>query len=501
MPMIPTKNVRSPPYNSTAFAAPTATAKNQSPVVASSPSSSTSIGRNNNSVTASDDYLPMSPSQTKNLSAPEGYMEMGWAKNTKTTLPTRPTSTAAASVNQTNNNNNNNDPVFSRQLQDSWPISMPININQGKSNLNNERKNISLNLEQNTTGHTTTRIRCDSKDSGIVTPIGSQSTIFPFSPGSPSSQPPSFAENTPARKCLVDGTSGTPQLTAASPTRHDSAKILNTDKAQPNQLDGLSSDYADMSLGGSTPALKSTTGSVTRKLSSARTTTNADYTLMRPFPAKKTVLVTINNNLSNASAKTNQTGFRPISNLISPSAASSNTNSGYELLQVRPNSVNSEKVVPKTLNTSNRPNSANSDRLTTSHAVPTPSTTTSSSSSTSTLCSSGGGGGGGSSSQSPLSVQRVSSNESSNDNHSMQSASSRPPSVSSERELHYASLDLQPMATSPASGERLEVDISLASESRSNSLSGGESSASPTSASANADSTKDQQPPAYSFSL
>lgn len=64
--------------------------------------------------------------------------------------------------------------------------------------------------------------RCDSKDSGIATPTGQPSAIFPFSPNSPNNgankqihssqqqqQQQPLDDNNLSRKCLVDGTTGT----------------------------------------------------------------------------------------------------------------------------------------------------------------------------------------------------------------------------------------------------------------------------------------------------
>lgn len=477
-PVVPT------PYSQPSPSAPIKT----TPSVASSPSSA-STSRNNNSMTASDDYLPMSPSQvSKNLSAPEGYMEMGWVKNTTNSqIDSRLSANSTITISKNNNETNN-----TRHLNDSRPTSMPININQGKSNLNNERKNINLSLATKST-NPTTRVRCDSKDSGIMTPSGSHNAIFPFSPGSPSGHPPPFStisaydEQPPAPRQNNKTETATHLQRIPEPpeemlvTKTEPTKTNNTDSAPSAQLEGLSSDYADMSLG-TKKTTPTETVVLTKKLSSARTTTNADYTIMHPFPAKKPLLVTINNNLSNATTKTNITGFRPISNV---SSASTTSNAGYELLQVRPNSVNSENPAAKTINTTNnRPSSANSDRLTATNSTPTPSTTTSSSSSASTIC-----GGSGSKCQSPLSVQRVSSNDST-DSQSNQSTTSRPPSVSSERELHYASLDLPQNTTQ--SSERLEVDITIATEART------DSSSSPCSATTTGDAAV-HFPPTFTY--
>lgn len=231
-------------------------------------------------------------------------------------------------------------------------------------------------------------------------------------------------------------------------------------------LDVLSSDYADMTLGNSKTSIRNTGPTLSpkeniKKLKSSffgcnkidenkmdcsssskqpvnlptTVTTNSknsicdegDYTIMNPvfgkrnlaqpppqpqsaqvpYPLKKTVLVTTNNDpdkvLANTQVKTSIDGFKPITSradkeviqqnkIISSISTSfsrqhsapvekqrkpSNDNSGYELLELRssssahamggriarPNSVNSEKT---TFTPLMRPNSANSERQSTS---------------------------------------------------------------------------------------------------------------------------------------
>lgn len=81
---------------------------------------------------------------------------------------------------------------------------------------------LSLNMDTaNPTVESFASARCDSKDSGIATPTGQPSSIFPFSPNSPNSgtskqinssqyQQPQlpFDDSNLPRKCLVDGTTG-----------------------------------------------------------------------------------------------------------------------------------------------------------------------------------------------------------------------------------------------------------------------------------------------------
>lgn len=595
---------------------------------------SSSLGRSNNN--SHSDYLPMSPQQNHATisamtaaaataaaattptpstpapsSAPEGYMEMKWIKPTPGEQQQQSSGVAIS---------NNNDSSNSAAAASPRLASMPININHPprKSALelhNEQRKHIgTMSLAVKS------RVRCDSKDSGIMTPTGSSAhsnSIFPFSPSSPKAHhQTAFAVSVPSptaatnRKCLIDATNGTLHLAAASldeaaeemrasaaaltAGQHrvlvEQPKVQNKDQT-PMQVDTLSSDYADMTLEPkSAAATITTTGAAavagylllnlyfifilycTKKrkhwihilsmfllsvsifvficsninlfryrrsnpatvttapltaqlqrtkpcnlqrpsLSSARETTNADYTLMKPsypYPKKKPLLVQINNNLTNATSKTNATAFRSIATAGGSSSGSSGGGSGsttpstpplsatssaaaagsgpYEMLLARSNSVAQEKItstagVVKQLNTMPlmRSTSANSERMQLSPVIvlqPTASSgcssqsnspivtasssaTTSSSSSTSTLCGEQVSAGKTTHHGRPaanlaavmVAVQRASSNDSAASDDSNEAAAvgaSRPPSVSSERELYYASLDL-PNSTSSGS--------------------------------------------------
>ncbi|XP_053694645.1 insulin receptor substrate 1 [Sabethes cyaneus] len=401
------------------------------------------------------------------------------------------------------------------------------------------------------------RSRCDSRDSGIVTPSGSQATIFPFSPGSPIK---SFTINSEAsaeeRKCYMDGTTGTLRI---SEMEEDGSEFLVVNKQpqskdpESSKLEDLSHNYAELSLGqqqqqqqqhktdksrqssfSSTKrtnlSLILTTSTNTRTTATITTMKTAveypdyvncspattpiavpkpatpmavddqagDYAIMNPASLRKLSSTSQSELLSTTDVglppltrkSSNLIGFKPITSSqdeallqkkgsgTSPkptfcrqyserrAGASSTEASAYEMLHrsySRPNSVNSEKIsgkCPSTSAGSTRPNSANSDRL------PTISATSSSASSTSTLCES--------KNQSPTasntmiaasgtpSAVTIGPRSDSVTSHTDPHIISRPPSVSSERELHYASLDLPPCGTNPppsaSATSRMEVD-------------------------------------------
>lgn len=447
--------------------------------------------------TTSDDYLHMLPGSggngvgvgsvkdsrvlgtdilTKTSSAPEGYMEMSWSKETKTlnnnTITEKPSSDEYISMNFSN-------------TRKSQPITIQATP---KTSAAPAYLHLNTNLEINSGGK---RIRCDSKDSGI----------FPFSPSSPmkhfstNPQTDSMDVNTLPRKCLVDGRSGTIKLSEEEdfsidpdtpPIIQDPTKILNTEPVNP-VLESLSNDYADMRLGSShqnkkqrdnlglaviksfdepdyvncNPAQKK---SATQIPLAKIDDNSGDYAFMNPSKSlKKSALVQINSNSDKIPAYVGG-GFKPIQSNSSefnlnqkPLINRKNDSGGYEILQVRsdnslmkkkrtllsrPNSVNGEKISSKnsssTSNLCNRPNSANSERLPAISSSSSSSTLCSSTSSTSTLC--------GSKCQSPSTRPQSFADSGSSRPESVDSnhITSRPPSVSSERELHYASLDLPP---------------------------------------------------------
>ncbi|CAO1310205.1 unnamed protein product [Diamesa serratosioi] len=169
--------------------------------------------------------------------------------------------------------------------------------------------------------------------------------------------------------------------------------------------------------------------------------------------------------------------------------------SGYEILVrpslSRPNSVNSEKIMRSSSNTStNRPNSVNSERL-------GPCSISSTSSSTSTLC-------GEIPNQSSSNLRLMEMSASSSAVASPMSLTSRPesvssdilmtsrpPSVSDRSELHYASLDLPP-CSNIINTSKMDIDDSkmdLSSSPSSNAASSSSSSA----------SSQQSQHPAFSY--
>ncbi|KAL1401667.1 hypothetical protein pipiens_001937 [Culex pipiens pipiens] len=493
---------------------------------------------NEDKMTHDEDELLVAPS-----SAPEGYMEMSWNQNK---------SSLGAKVEPAVSDEYINMDFTRKELPESRLSSQPIAIQSGglrvvgdlmmepkmggaPSNIPNY---LPLNPAQQRHGSAqigfSPRSRCDSRDSGIVTPSGSQATIFPFSPGSPIKP---FVQADPD-KCLIDGTSGTLLITELDE---------HSEESNESRVEDLSHNYAELSLQQphtsnlktekSRPSSFKRTCTTTTTCTSTRTSASVvttvksaaveypdyvncspvttpvtpkptstpmvvgddqagDYAIMNPAAtatlrklsstsSQSELATPCPNNPTTSSStsdvglppllgkKSSTIGFRPITSSqddallrktasgVSPKPAfarqfserrpTGTDASGYELLQrsasSRPNSVNSEKIGCGTAATkcppsagSTRPNSANSDRL-----PVVISATSSSASSTSTLCES--------KNQSPMASTATLTD---------QPIVSRPPSVSSERELHYASLDLPPCGTNPpptaAATTRMDVD-------------------------------------------
>uniref|UniRef100_A0A182TH30 Uncharacterized protein n=1 Tax=Anopheles melas TaxID=34690 RepID=A0A182TH30_9DIPT len=405
------------------------------------------------------------------------------------------------------------------------------------------------------------RARCDSRDSGIVTPSGSQPTIFPFSPASPT-KPFAPAQDEPMGGESLDDLSQNyaelslgrqQQLQQAQTEPSPAIRKLSTGSNRGSgsfsklQLVANQPDYVNYC-----PATPPISGDVAppssimplNVLPSAQSRTRSsidddgagDYALMNPASSRKLSTTSMGSmgaaSLSPAGVvppgssavgsitppvliarkstlllSSPQMGFKPIASsqdaelLLQSKAVPHATANSPKALNLgrrtgepafsfteqqqqqqmaplqrsistgaRPNSVNSELIgrpigTPAGPSTpgaashsstiaagSTRPSSANSERL------PVISATSSSASSTSTLCESKNQSpsasstaltmvvGGGSTTTSPPSVpgSRPDSVSSITDPHIV----SRPPSVSSERELHYASLDLPPCSSS-----------------------------------------------------
>lgn len=490
---------------------------------------STSLSTTN---VSSEDYLNMSPvnksyleTEMSRSSVPEGYIEMSWKNNNKNRSVKKekgsdhPSSSSDEYINM-DYSNNNSSPGTNESSGSSKDrlISLPITIQKRHSGSSRAIKlNEKTVLEGVPTSHlplvnqlaaggspTRNRTRCDSRDSGIVTPSsGSQVTIFPFSP---TKQFNAVEEQN--RKCLMDCTTGSVKLSEDSSTIEEEPRTPVPSGARfhcEKFVENLSSDYAVMSLGEPKPKKPNLSGNPIQATStkvlhhkhnsdehdymncapiqsniSSRVFTPAtvsqesgDYALMKPIktelsPAvtsdappqtasKKSLLLT----LSSQEKLNSNTCFKPIvedepckipltTQKSHERVSQAHVDSGYEILVrpplSRPTSVNSDKIKSAASFLSNRPNSALSTT----------------SSSTSTLCEIRSAG---SSSHAlrnmidtvPSPMSGTSRPESVSSDIQM---ASRPPSVTSEREreLHYASLDLPPCSNVNPHVLRMEVD-------------------------------------------
>lgn len=228
----------------------------------------------------SDDYLNMSPVNKSLLevglpsqsSVPEGYVEMNFS-NRKTATRTNksnenPSSSSDEYINMDFSNNNDGAGTSdSSSSAKDRSISLPITIQKRHSSSSRSQKTtksgsvegeppIFLPLSGPMTAsisptRSTNRTRCDSRDSGIVTPSsGSQATIFPFSPGSPTKQFDPSDDGSLPRKCLMDGTTGTIKLSEEDIIEEEPRTPVPMGMTGNNEkVETLSSDYAIMNLG------------------------------------------------------------------------------------------------------------------------------------------------------------------------------------------------------------------------------------------------------------
>ncbi|XP_050072332.1 mucin-19 [Anopheles maculipalpis] len=434
-------------------------------------------------------------------------------------------------------------------LQQHLPLSAqaPIQTTTGQ-----QSGSIGFSPSSKLVAETPERARCDSRDSGIVTPSGSQPTIFPFSPASPTKpfapgqvhqdepmveslenlsqnyaelslgrqqlqqqqqqQQHHQAEPSPATRKLSTGSRGSGSfsklqlLSSGSFNQPDYVNYcpttppvegmnvpLNVQPLRSRVEDDGAGDYALMNPASSRKLSTTSMGATAAGGTSAAHTSplapsshgsscsSADGVSPPVLVARKSTLL-----LSSP-----QMGFKPITSsqdaelllhnkLPMPSANSPkamnlarrepafnfNTEQQLPPLQrsisgpgTRPNSVNSELIgkgcgattpSPSTGSAtipgsaaSTRPSSANSERL------PIISATSSSASSTSTLCESKNQSPSASCTALTATITTTSPSVPGSRPDSVSSITdpnivSRPPSVSSERELHYASLDLPP---------------------------------------------------------
>lgn len=495
----------------------------------------------------SDDYLNMSP-VNKNLldvglpsrsSVPDGYMEMSWnTKNKKSDNKANenPSSSSDEYINMdfSNNNDGAGTSDSGSSAKERSP-SMPITIQKRHSSSSRSQKSLKsgsvegepptfLPLVNPMTAsisptRSTNRVRCDSRDSGIVTPSsGSQATIFPFSPTSPSN----FEE----RKVLVDGTNGSIKISESDTIEEEprTPVPLGMVGANENNVENLSSDYAVMNIGepvSKKPNLAATPVQIKSSPSSANSShydsgnqhymnclPNAstcatkiatpkamtavqhaahnssqevgDYALMNPlktakspiqppppssedFPpmyaTKKSLFLT----LSSQEKLNSNSCFKPI--VEDESTTRSHPALHRQISEKGPQHSSDSPYEVLARPSLSRPNSVNSEKIKQCHFSNRPSSALSSTStSTSTLCEIRSQN---SSSQTLRSIETsavpspmcvTSRPESvSSDIH----MASRPPSVTSERELHYASLDLPQCSTNNtffAQPQRMEVD-------------------------------------------
>lgn len=347
--------------------------------------------------------------------------------------------------------------------------------------------------------------RRDSKDSsGLVTPTSDQSTIFPFSPGSPVKP---FHLKSPdlacSRKCAVDASSGTVKIANTSGKPPQSGSSDYTRMSYDSFSKPSSSDYLEMGFDNPKPMFQSEkfmqripqpssqndTDYINFCPPVSRTKTNSsssddygEYAVMRPntivtnTPRKSAVpFSNVHGNITKQLSCLNMMNikpcvFKPIVEPkeegrlgtvsprpgdIAPHRSYENLRSGadsaaedssrsdsldgtYETLRggncispvakiSRPSSVNSDKIGRST----SRPGSVSSDKSNVSRPSSVSSEVTKGTLSRPSSVSSELG-----STSSTIVGSRP---ESVNTDHL-----TRPPSVSSDRELHYASLDLAP---------------------------------------------------------
>lgn len=334
--------------------------------------------------------LPRKRAQT----TPDGYVEMSWNGGRKNSnqLPSSVDNYMSMSFDKVykkhQKNLKNHDTV-------STNLSQPIPIKSNHSLPSPKPPPGYLPLVAGT--NMSVRQRRESKDSGVVTPSGSQNTIFPFSPSSPTKIfMPNKSYN--QRKCPVDASSGTVCLddtedevkaqTTAEPAHEVESKNLQNDcSASDASTSGNDSDYINCSpvrrisdpagdyalmvtpviqaSSDSTisPSLQSQTISVgfrpisagPEPVSSARkgsdisspknSSSNAQN---RPLFERRADITSNNNNNINNNNNNNNTNLQQQKEQLDGSA-------GYELLAVRPGSAGGERIA-------SRPGSVGGDR-------------------------------------------------------------------------------------------------------------------------------------------
>lgn len=207
----------------------------------------------------------------KQSSVPDGYMEMSFKKPSATISANirnneNPSSSSDEYINMDFSNNNevsvvgtNNSSLSAKDRS----TSRPITIQKRHSSSMNEKivKSGSadgppafLPIQNPMTAsisptRSSNRTRCDSRDSGIVTPSsGSQATIFPFSPGSPMKQfEPQNDDTSLPRKSFMESNSSSIRLNEEDTIEEEPRTPVPM--GMQNNVETLSSDYAVMNLG------------------------------------------------------------------------------------------------------------------------------------------------------------------------------------------------------------------------------------------------------------
>lgn len=502
----------------------------------------------------SDDYLNMSPVNKSLLevglpaqsSAPDGYMEMSWNTKNKNSAVNvdksneNPSSSSDEYINMDFSNNNDGAGTSdSSSSAKDRSISMPITIQKRHSSSNRTNKSINsgsiegappiylplanpMTASISPTRSTTNRTRCDSRDSGIVTPSsGSQATIFPFSPASPKQ-----FETTEdlSRKCLMDGTSGTIKLSEDDIIEEEPRTPVPMGMNNEKHVETLSSDYAVMNLGepvSKKPNLAATPVQIKPSPPSANTSHfllnpdsgNTDYINCTPnAPSCSSKIVTPKPISPAAHNSTNEVGdyalMNPLKTVMSPvqtpqnsvtppqtvskkslclqlsSQEKLNSNSCFKPIveddhSNRNHSLLNRQVSERVLHHSydsgyeilarpnlSRPNSVNSEKIkcTTSFLSNRPSSALSSTSlSTSTLCEIRSQCSSSQTLRNMMDTSAVPSPMSGTSRPESVSSdihmASRPPSVTSERELHYASLELPPCSSTNPYSSQQKMDV------------------------------------------
>lgn len=471
-----------------------------------------------------------SSSNVMTSSAEEGYLEMSFSRSNSITTPSTP-STAEFTAQQESYLKGRKLMTTNRSL----PININYSSNStvpapGMTPIT-PRNNLGLfsklsSLEEVHSPIQATAGGPGKKMSGsqVTTP-----TMFPFSPASPSTSATSAAsvgvgkfqsrtattsiggavgvgEMVTARKILVDGSTGTIKL--SEDEQNSPRRKLSTVDA------GDSSDYVDYEPPTRRDSNRSRNSVTSNGGSAADEEMQNDYVLMNPVtklrrkssgskglnnfrPIQSSADQQVMDGPQRAIALNRQLSLNAVSE-AGAGASRSGEESPYELLRTtsggsgsdlsamlrssgkknvtsRPSSVNSDKITSRISNLSlNRPNSANSDRL---------STISSSSSSTSTLC---GGNSSSSSStttlcsaikdspaemkpHSPMLTSRVLSDPSSSSTETgvdvcggTTSLPNMMAATSMEKELHYASLDLPACSMSTSSSSVVSLTAPLA---------------------------------------